>query len=417
MDLLGTWKDTNIVKNNNGNRHNDIWGYAQNGREYAIIGSTIGTHIIDVTNPSSPVEVDFLLGKHIGNVVHRDFKVYQNYVYMVCDQGPSSLQIADLSFLPDSVHLVYDEDSLIVKSHNIFIDTANARLYSCGGTKKTGGNDLSVFDITNPVNPVLLMDFKDSFPFWGAAVGYVHDIYVKDNIGYTHDDNAMHIIDFNDVNAPVILGDLSSYIDQGYNHSGWLSDDDTTYVLLDETPGKRVKFLDVSDPSDIRVTDVEGCDNCDTSSLPHNSFFIDKLAYTSYYDKGLYIFDATDRTDVKTAGFYSDNISTSGYWGVYPFLPSGNIIVSDMVLGLIVLKLNYVTGLPETPKEAIKLYPNPIKSGERVSFSKRINYEVYSISGQSLLGKQQGTSFSTAQMPTGCYFIKINNTFTKLIVK
>ena len=49
----------------------------------------------------------------------------------VCDEGPSSLQIMDLSFLPDSVSVIYDDDSLITRSHNIFIDTAYSKLYSC----------------------------------------------------------------------------------------------------------------------------------------------------------------------------------------------------------------------------------------------------------------------------------------------
>ncbi|MBK9286431.1 MAG: hypothetical protein IPN38_01805 [Flavobacteriales bacterium] len=44
------------------NTYNAVWGYHRDGQEYAIIGSTMGTHIIDVTapyhlerSPSSPV--------------------------------------------------------------------------------------------------------------------------------------------------------------------------------------------------------------------------------------------------------------------------------------------------------------------------------------------------------------------------
>ena len=32
------------------NTYNAVWGYARDEREYAIIGSTMGTHIIDVTS-------------------------------------------------------------------------------------------------------------------------------------------------------------------------------------------------------------------------------------------------------------------------------------------------------------------------------------------------------------------------------
>ena len=45
-------------------------------------------------------------------------------IYIVCDEGNSStLQIIDISNLPNSVTTVYDSDSLFQKSHNIFIDT------------------------------------------------------------------------------------------------------------------------------------------------------------------------------------------------------------------------------------------------------------------------------------------------------
>jgi len=40
----------------------DIWGYAANGREYALMGVTGGTSIIDVTDPANPVEVEFIPG-------------------------------------------------------------------------------------------------------------------------------------------------------------------------------------------------------------------------------------------------------------------------------------------------------------------------------------------------------------------
>lgn len=421
MDSLGGWRDNSIPPNQFNQTYSDIWGWEQNGKEYAVIGSTIGSHIIDVTNPNNPIEIDTVIGRFTGNVIHRDFKVYNGYLYMVCDEGPSSLQIADLSYLPDSVHVVYDEDSLIVKSHNLFIDTATARMYSCGGSKPTGGNDLSIFDLSNPASPILLVDLKDSIPWWGTAVGYVHDIYVKNNIAYTNDGDAMHIIDFTNVNSPVILGSLDSYPDQGYNHSGWLNDDDTTYVMLDETHGKSLKFLDVSDPTDIQVTDVEGC-NTDSTAIPHNGFFKGDFVYTSYYYDGVYVFDATDRNDVKIAGFYDtyQDSSGNGYegcWGVYPYLPSGNIIASDLTKGLIVLQLNYAVGVKELQKEKVLLYPNPVNRGEAVSFSKLVNYEVYSISGQFLFGGKNKSQFLTSQLSTGYYIVKINDNFTKLIVK
>ncbi len=43
--------------------YNDIWGYADgSGNEYALLGVQTGTSIINITNPSNPVEIAFIPG-------------------------------------------------------------------------------------------------------------------------------------------------------------------------------------------------------------------------------------------------------------------------------------------------------------------------------------------------------------------
>src|SRR5687767_8056270 len=77
MQLLSTWQTLP------GRNYNDIWGYAANGREYAIVGSSWGTHFIDVTNPTTPVEVEAFAGSYQfpnGNISWRDYKTYGHYV-------------------------------------------------------------------------------------------------------------------------------------------------------------------------------------------------------------------------------------------------------------------------------------------------------------------------------------------------
>ena len=103
MNKLFQWKDSSISSTSlYNNTYNEVWGYAKDGREYAIIGSTRGTHFFDVTNPSSPIQVDFVIGRDTGfQIVHRDYHDYRGYLYMVSDEGDASLQIVDLSFLPD----------------------------------------------------------------------------------------------------------------------------------------------------------------------------------------------------------------------------------------------------------------------------------------------------------------------------
>jgi len=39
---------------------NDIWGYANNGKEYALVGTYNGLSIVDVTNPAKAIEINYV---------------------------------------------------------------------------------------------------------------------------------------------------------------------------------------------------------------------------------------------------------------------------------------------------------------------------------------------------------------------
>ena len=49
-----------------------------------------------------------------------------------------------MSTLPDSVSLVYDSSDLFERSHNIFIDTVKARLYTTNG---------DIYSLEDPLDP------------------------------------------------------------------------------------------------------------------------------------------------------------------------------------------------------------------------------------------------------------------------
>ena len=51
INLLYNWQDTTLVGSTwYDNAYNEVWGLEVNDYEIAIIGSTLGTHFIDVTN-------------------------------------------------------------------------------------------------------------------------------------------------------------------------------------------------------------------------------------------------------------------------------------------------------------------------------------------------------------------------------
>ena len=130
-NLLYHWEDTTLVGSTAyNNTYNEIWGLNINGYEFAVIGSTAGSHIFDITNPTNANEVAFIAGAYTGpGVIHRDYHDYNGYLYIVCDEGsPSTLQIVDISNLPNSVNTVYDSNNLLNRVHNIFIAVSYTHL-------------------------------------------------------------------------------------------------------------------------------------------------------------------------------------------------------------------------------------------------------------------------------------------------
>lgn len=81
---------------------NDVWGYADGqGNEYAIVGTSKGTSIVNVTNPNNPIEVFWLPGTES---IWRDPCVYGDYAY-ITTEAQDGLTIIDLSPLPQSNNL------------------------------------------------------------------------------------------------------------------------------------------------------------------------------------------------------------------------------------------------------------------------------------------------------------------------
>jgi len=307
---MGNWQDPEaevIAPDWIASKYHDIWGVEVNGKEYAIMSTKVGTHIIDIENAEDLKVLHTISAAYQGEwAVHRDYHDYNGYLYVVCDEGPSTLQIIDIRNLPDEAPLVYDSNELFTTTHNVFIDTAHAKLYAAGASSA----NVLVASLENPEQPTLLYKYNE---------GYVHDLFVRDNVGYlNHAEQGLFIVEFGDTEYTT-LGSITEYQDQGYNHSGWLSEDGNYYALCDENHGLRVKLLDVSDPTDIKVVSLFGSD-ATTVSIAHNVLIRDQYAFVSYYYDGLQIFDISNPEEVTKVGQYDTYLtgndeSYKGAWG------------------------------------------------------------------------------------------------------
>jgi choice-of-anchor B domain-containing protein len=417
IELLDNWFEDSIITSSSLARYNGCWGFNLNDNEYAIIGSTEGTHFFQLTENDKLKNCGFIEGKYAsGLVVHREFKTYRNYAYSVCDEGGSSLQIIDLSHLPDSVVKVADiQNEFFGKVHNIFIDTTYALLYACSVTPIINGLPqslipLRVFSIQNPIQPVLLWEGPNDIP-------EVHDCFVQNNIAFLNCGfDGIRIYNFSNPSAPIYLNNLNFYQDQGYNHQGWLSPSADNYFFTDETSGKRIKKCTVNDQFNLEITHLFGT-NYLQNSIPHNLICDENFLYVAYYNEGLRIYDIRD-VPIEIAAFdtYNSNstFNMNGAWGVYPF-DSGRIIISDRQGGLFLFRFNSDNFLIQ-PQEDFVFYPNPVEMnssiGIRTPNDKISNFtlSIHDLSGKLLFEKSfENQTFTEliAKYSPGTYFARI----------
>ncbi|MEO0472427.1 MAG: choice-of-anchor B family protein [Bacteroidota bacterium] len=430
MDLVYHWEDATIPPaffiNNT---YNEIWGWHDEvkDREYAIIGSSIGTHFFDITDTSNVVQVDFVAGK-ADDMIHRDYKNKGEFLFMVADEWESSLQVVDMSYLPDSVHLVYDSDTLFQISHNIWIE--GNRMYACVPRNVSPGfppgANFGLYDIADPANPILIDTYNQ--------YGVVHDLYSRNDTVYLNTEFAgLRIVDMTDPLNPNLIGSVSSYPFQGYNHSGWLTDDGKYYVFADETHGMPLKVLNVQDFDNLAINSFlfPSLDfmNRDSSAIGHNPLIVDNFVFVSYYYDGVYVFDITDPIQPTLAGFYDTYPAANdefyrGVWGVYPLLPSGLVLASDMQTGLYVFSFDgfqqdsTTTNIEPDLNTAIRFSPNPARDWVNVLSSlpqQDVQIELYDMQGK-LLQKEELDRMEhsyrftlSPQLPKGIYVLSLRS--------
>ncbi len=315
----------------------DIWGYtAPNGDEYALVGTSNGVSIVDVSDPANPVEVQFVDRQGLSSIWW-DLKTCGEYAYFITeDSNPGGLHIIDLSNLPNAAPLSVTQLGIGLRnSHNIFIDE-NCIGYIFGASNENASNGTVIIDIAaNPTDPPVLGIYNQE---------YVHDGFVQDNILYSAEIYAgqLAIIDVSNPANPVVLGTVTT--PTNFAHQVWVTPDNTTAFVLDEVGNAVVAVYDVSNPSNITLLDAW---NDGTGAIMHNAFWVDGGFLTvSHYTSGTTVLDVSVPNVVIPVGNYDTSLSSGGsfdgQWGNYPYFPSGTLVASDQEQGLFVFSTNYI---------------------------------------------------------------------------
>lgn len=333
---------------------NDIWGWVDTltGNEYALMGLTNGTAFVDVTDPDNPV----FLGHLATNTMEapwRDIKVYMDYAFIVADgAGAHGMQVFDLTrlrgvtspedFMADAIYSDFEN------AHNLAINEATGYAYAVGTNDCSGG--LHIIDISTPNNPM----------FRGChAAAATHDVqcvvyqgpdidYIGREVCFSSNENHIEIADVTNISATTTISS-TSYPNAGFAHQGWLTEDHRYFVLGDE-----LDELDFSVPTRTHVFDILDLDapvyvfayEAATASIDHNLYILGNRIFQANYTSGVRVLEIGDlsNSEITEIAFLdsfpdSDAVDFDGLWSVYPYLPSGNIIASDVSNGLFILTL------------------------------------------------------------------------------
>ncbi|HEY6906577.1 MAG TPA: choice-of-anchor B family protein, partial [Ignavibacteriaceae bacterium] len=256
--------------------------------------------------------------------IWRDIKTHDHYMYMV-SEGVSGLQIVDLANLPNGVTFIGNNTTYFTTAHNFFI--ADGYAYIVGANN---GSGIHILDLSNPESPVQTAYY--------SASGYVHDVYVYNDTAYASSEDTYDLVDVTDKSNPQLISQ-SAALPGIYAHSGWLTEDKRYFVACEEFNVRDITVWDLQDRTtwDLMVPNWQMTENTPV----HNVFIRGQYAYISYYKDGFVCLDVSDPTNPLYVGRYDTYPGTTGTyegaWGCYPFLPSGNVLISDISTGLYVL--------------------------------------------------------------------------------
>lgn len=431
INLLSLSKPNTGASGVDGRLYSGCWGWyqASKNKEYGISGTSNGTYFMDVTSPTNPSVCAFVAGKP--NCTYREIKTYQNYCYIVSDDTPGNkFQIVDMQYLPDSVHVVHNSDSIFPRGHTIWID--QDKLYVGAVTYTNGFSAMNIYSLATPSVPLLLKKLQQDIPF----ITYVHDMFVRNDTIYAScGDQGLYVFKFlTATNTFTQLGSYTGYQSHGYNHSSALSKDGKHLVFCDEVPESLpLHVVDVQNLANIQpVKDIHPTN----FATPHNPFVKDNFAIVSCYQDGLYIYDISQPNNISIAGYFDthpqgganmNNYGASAYrgnWGAYPYLPSGIIIANDMQNGMFVLSAAsaYTTTIknPVSVREIQRqefnftFYPNPTSSFIHVNFSSSGNsvLALKNSLGEHIFEKKYSgnvnDNLNLQELENGIYFISLS---------
>jgi hypothetical protein len=351
-----------------------------------------------VTDPRNPEYLGELPGQPGAHLRWYDIKVYDDHAFIVSESNPSGMKVFDLTRLrdlsADDGPRTFDTDAfypLPVAAHNLAINEDTGYAYIVGGNAGLVVPDqcrsgLHMVDIREPKSPAFAGCYLEeggpgtaasvagivssrAEEVAGNAAAYVHDTqcvtyegpdeeHHDREICFNSSETHLSVVDVTDKLLPTLLGTVS-YDDVAYTHQGWLTEDQTFFLLgdeLDEREGRvdNTRTL-VFDVRDLDAPLVHGEHLHETQAIDHNMYTRGHLLFQSNYEAGLRVLDTSRLGDgdpetplLEEIAFFdvypeADSPNFNGTWSNYPYFPSGTIAVTSYD-GLFLLRLQPQVG-------------------------------------------------------------------------
>jgi hypothetical protein len=364
-------KRANINPNPGTNSYSDVVGEKRtvNGvtKSYAYVASwhnTFGVQILDVTNPDAPT----LLTTYAPAVISKNMQgvqVANGIGFFASDSNNGGIHIVDLSN-PASptllTRLLPTQDGRVSDNvHSLTIDSTGKHLYIPG---YPNDNTILVYDVSNPSAPALLTTFNGTDAF-------VHDLTVSGNRLFAAGWNGTSdIFDISNPQAPQLLGSFTSGLhtqDVSFSQDGKF-----VFCPHELSANGDVAIFDISNPGAVvQVADIQETVLGIQATSPSTSKLMGNFLYVAWYQAGLAVFDVSDPKNPIFVGNYDTWPGPSfggvgggdGDWGVWPFLGTDRVLVSDRTTGLYVLDTRAVSTDPAV--FGLDFNPNPVVGGNQ----------------------------------------------------
>jgi len=275
--------------------------------------------IIDISDPANPVEVSYINDDFNGGPASymsspRAVHVAGKYAYVACnyDDGLTIIDISNPSNPVEVGNINNAEEPTMARLVDVYISGKYA--YVVG----SDSNGMTIIDISDPTDPVYTGHVNDS-EFGGTATTLENprNVYVQGDFAYvaSYADQGLSIINISDPTNPTEVGQINSSTEGTATalDGAWDVHVSGKYAYVTSSWDNSTSIINISDPTNPTevgvITDSEyGGGTASTLRGASRIQVSGKYAYvTAYYDSGISVIDISDPTDPVEVGHITDS--------------------------------------------------------------------------------------------------------------